>query len=72
MAELTRTEQAIVKAMEALGATKDSSIKTVSEITKKSNRPPGLVANTLSTLAQKKVVKRVAKEKSAGYYLSKA
>ena len=72
MAELTRTEQAVIKAMEELGATKDSGIKSVSEITKKSNRPMGLVANTLSTLAQKKVVKRVAKEKSAGYYLSKA
>ena len=70
--QLTRTEQAIIKAMTDLGATKEAGIKSASEITKKANRPMGLVTNTLSALAQKKVVKRIAKEKSAGYYVIKA
>jgi hypothetical protein len=70
-AQLTTIEKAVIKAMEELGATKDSGIRTATEITKKSNRPMGLVTNSLSALVQKKMVKRVAKEKSAGYYIAK-
>jgi predicted transcriptional regulator len=69
MTELTPIEQTIIKAMEELGATKDSVIKTADDITKKSNRPKGLVTNTLVTLMQKGVIKRVAREKAAGYYI---
>lgn len=72
MAELTTIEKSIIKAMEDLGATKDASIKTATEITRKSNRPRGLVTNSLSSLVQKKMIKRVAKETSAGYYIAKA
>lgn len=69
MVELTPIEQAVIAAMKELGATKDSVIKTADDITKKSNRPKGLVTNTLVTLAQKGVIKRVAREKAAGYYI---
>lgn len=69
MAELTPIEQIIIKAMEELGATKETVIKTADDITKKSNRPKGLVTNTLIMLAQKGIVKRVAREKAAGYYI---
>jgi predicted transcriptional regulator len=72
MAELTRIEQEVVKAMTALGATKDSGAKSSAEIVKRSNRPKGLVANALASLARKKAVQRVARDKSATYYLSKA
>ncbi len=73
MAEhLTTIEREIIKAMESLGATKDSGIKTANEITKKANRPMGLVTNSLSSLVLKKMIKRVAKEKFAGYYVTKA
>jgi len=72
MVELTPIEQIIVKAMEELGATKDTSIKTADDITKKSNRPKGLVTNSLVTLVQKGIIKRVAREKAAGYYVLKA
>jgi predicted transcriptional regulator len=72
MVELTPIEQAVITAMKELGATKDTVIKTADDITKKSNRPKGLVTNTLVTLAQKGIIKRVAREKEAGYYIVSA
>ncbi|MEM0149890.1 MAG: hypothetical protein QXW10_03285 [Candidatus Micrarchaeaceae archaeon] len=71
MAELTPIEQAILKAMQELGATNENSIKTADDITKKSNRPKGLVTNALVMLVQKNMIKRVAREKAAGYYVIK-
>ncbi|MGH2638310.1 MAG: helix-turn-helix domain-containing protein [Rhabdochlamydiaceae bacterium] len=71
MVELTPIEQVVIKAMEELGASKDTVIKTADDITKKSNRPKGLVNNTLVALTQKGVVKRVAREKASGYYIIK-
>ena len=61
-----------MQAMQELGAVKDTAIKTADDITKKSNRPKGLVTNALVSLAQKGVIKRVAREKAAGYYIVKA
>ena len=69
MAELTPIEQIVIKAMEELGATREDSLKTADDITKKSNRPKGLVTNTLVILMQKGVIKRVAREKASGYYI---
>ena len=71
MAELTKSEQEIIKAMEGLGANKDSSMKGANEISRKANRPRGLVANVLSSLVRKNMAKRAVKGKAAGYYLSK-
>ncbi|MEM3227916.1 MAG: hypothetical protein QXR58_01355 [Candidatus Micrarchaeaceae archaeon] len=69
MVDLDPVEQLIVKAMQEIGATKETSIKTADDIAKKCNRPKGLITNKLVTLAQKGVIKRVAREKAAGYYL---
>ena len=69
ISELDSVEQMIVKAMQEIGATKDSSPKTADDIAKKCNRPKGLITNKLVTLLQKGVVKRIAREKAAGYYL---
>ncbi|BCS91090.1 MAG: hypothetical protein ARM1_0547 [Candidatus Micrarchaeota archaeon] len=69
MVELTPIEQLVVKAMQELGATKEDSIKTADDIAKKCNRPKGMVNNALVSLANKGLVKRVAREKAAGYYL---
>ncbi len=69
MATLTPIEQEILKAMQELGATKENSIKTADDITKKCNRPKGLVTNTLVEMVKKGVIKRVAREKAAGYYV---
>jgi len=69
MAELNPLERLIVNAMKELGATKDSALKTAEDITKKTNRPKGLVTNAMVVMAQKGIIKRVAREKAAGYYL---
>ncbi|MCL5680303.1 MAG: transcriptional regulator [Candidatus Marsarchaeota archaeon] len=72
MAELTPVEQAVLKALEELGATNEKSIKTADDIMKKSNRPKGLVTNTLVELTKKGSIKRVTREKAAGYYIIKS
>jgi len=69
MIELNPLEQLIVNAMKELGATKEQSLKTADDIAKKTNRPKSMVTNALVMLAQKGVIKRVAREKAAGYYL---
>ncbi len=69
MAELTPMEEMIIKAMQELGATKETVIKTADDIAKKCNRPKGMVNNNLVTLVQKGVIKRVAREKASGYYI---
>ncbi|MCL4381836.1 transcriptional regulator [Candidatus Marsarchaeota archaeon] len=69
MVELNPIEQTVLKAMQELGATKDTSIKTADDIMKKCNRPKGVVTNSLVSLLQKGVIKRVAREKAAGYYI---
>ncbi len=69
MVDLNPIEQAVINAMKDLGATKDTQIKTADDIMKKCNRPKGMVNNALVALVQKGVVKRVAREKSSGYYI---
>ncbi|MEM3030728.1 MAG: helix-turn-helix domain-containing protein [Candidatus Micrarchaeia archaeon] len=72
MAELTPIEQIIVKALQELGATGEDKMKTADDVQKKCNRPKGQVANALTSLVQKGVVIRKAREKAAGYYLKQA
>jgi predicted transcriptional regulator len=69
MVELTPIEKMVIKAMQELGATKDDALKTADDIAKKSNRPKSLITNTLILLSQKGVIRRVAREKAAGYYI---
>ena len=70
MVELNPIEKLVVKSMQELGAINENSLKTADDITKKSNRPKSLVTNTLVALSQKGVIKRVAREKAAGYYVT--
>lgn len=72
MAELNDMEKLMVKTLQELGATKQESLKTADDVMKKSNRPKSMVTNTLTTLAQKGVVKRVVREKSSGYFVIQA
>jgi DNA-binding IscR family transcriptional regulator len=67
--ELTEREQKIVDAMKMLGATSGDKLKTADDVARKAVIPKNLVAVDLLSLANKKVVKRVVREKSAGYYL---
>ncbi|MDE1860692.1 MAG: Rrf2 family transcriptional regulator [Candidatus Micrarchaeota archaeon] len=70
MVDLNPIESLVVQAMKELGATSDEKKKTADDIAKKCNRPKSMVNNALVTLAQKGVVKRVAREKASGYYVS--
>ncbi len=69
MADLTPIENEVLNAMKEIGATSEEKKKTADDIAKKSNRPKSLVTNALVTLLNKGAVKRVAREKSAGYYI---
>lgn len=69
MVEMDATEQLIVQAMKDLGAVRDNTIKTADQIAQKCNRPKGMVTNKLVVMADKGIIKRVAREKAAGYYL---
>ncbi len=72
MVDLNPIEQLVVQAMKELGATKAEALKTADDIAKKSNRPKSMVTNTLVALANKGVIKRVAREKASGYYVVQA
>ncbi len=70
MADLTPIEKLVVQSMQELGATNDEKKKTADDIAKKCNRPKGMVTNALVSLSQKNIVKRVAREKASGYYIT--
>jgi DNA-binding IscR family transcriptional regulator len=69
MVDLTDREKKIVDALKMLGATAQDKLKTADDITRKAVLPKNLVANDLLMLVNKKVVKRVVREKAAGYFL---
>ncbi len=69
MVELTEEEKKVVEAMKVLGATSENKLKTADHIAKAAMLPKGRVSNILLSLTNKKVIKRVAREKAAGYYL---
>lgn len=70
MVELNPIEKLVVKSMQDIGATAEDKMKTADDIAKKANRPKSMVTNTLIALVQKGVVRRYAREKAAGYYLT--
>lgn len=70
--ELTEDEKKIVEVMKLLKATAEDKLKTVDHIAKASMMPKGKVANIIAMLLNKKVLKRIAREKAAGYYLAQA
>lgn len=69
MVELTDDEKRIVEAMKTLRAISENQLKDADQIAKASMMPKGKVSNLLINLANKRVVKRVAREKAAGYYV---
>jgi DNA-binding IclR family transcriptional regulator len=70
MAELTEDEIRVIEAMKLLNAIAQDKLKDVDQIAKSSMMPKGKVANLVLQLVNKKVVKRIAREKAAGYYLA--
>jgi DNA-binding IscR family transcriptional regulator len=69
MVELTEDERKVVEAMKMLKAVAADKLKDVDQIAKTALMPKGRVANVITNLVNKKVVKRIAREKAAGYYL---
>ncbi len=67
--ELTDQEQQIVDAMKDLGATAEDKMKTADDISRKAGISKSFVANILINMANKKILKRVVRQKAAGYYL---
>ena len=69
MTELTDDEKKVVEAMKSLGAKSEDKLKDADSIAKASLMPKGKVANIILNLVSRKIVKRIAREKAAGYYL---
>lgn len=69
MAELNDNEKRVVDSMKAVSATTEDKAKNADIIANKCPLSKGMVNNILTQLQNKKVVKRVAKSKSAVYYL---
>jgi phosphoribosylaminoimidazole-succinocarboxamide synthase len=69
MIELTDDEKKIVEVMKTLKAVAEDKIKTVDQIAKTTMMPKGKVANVITSLINKKVARRIAREKAAGYFI---
>jgi len=72
MVDLSEDELKVVEAMKSLKAIAGDKIKDVDQIAKAAMMPKGKVANIILNLVNKKVVKRIAREKAAGYYVIQA
>ena len=70
MVELTKDEKRIVEVLKSFGAKSEDKLKDTDAVARTALLPKGKVANLLLSLVNKKVVKRVAREKAAGYYIS--
>ncbi|WP_298276869.1 transcriptional regulator [Ferroplasma sp.] len=71
MAELSDNAEKIYNSLKALGAVSEEKLKTADDIMKKASLGKGLINAGLKELMDKKVVKRVARQKSAGYFIIK-
>lgn len=69
MVDLTEDEKKIVETMKSLGATREDKLRDADMIARTAMMPKGKAANVILSLVNKKVIKRVAREKAAGYYL---
>jgi len=71
MVEISGTAKKVMEAMQRLGATSEDALKTADDVMKAVKIGKGLVNSGLSELVAKGLAKRVARQKSAGYYLLK-
>lgn len=69
MVDLTEDEKKIVEAIKSLGATREDKLRDADMIARTVMMPKGKAANVILSLVNKKVIKRIAREKAAGYYL---
>ncbi len=68
--ELSANAEKVYNAMKSLGAISESKLKTADDIMKKAGVGKSVINAGLLELTNKKMVKRVARQKSAGYYIS--
>ncbi len=71
MGDLTPNAQKVYDALKKLGATSEEKLKTADDVMKASQMGKGVVNNALQELQNKGYVKRVARQKSAGYFVIK-
>jgi DNA-binding transcriptional regulator GbsR (MarR family) len=71
MVELSGNAEKIYHALYALKALSEENMKTADDIMKKGMVGKAIVNSGLKELQDKKIVKRIARQKSAGYYIIK-
>ncbi|MCL5793434.1 MAG: transcriptional regulator [Candidatus Thermoplasmatota archaeon] len=71
MADLTPNAQKIYDTIKRLGATSEDKLKTADDVMKASALGKAMVNAALQELTNKGYVKRVARQKSAGYFTVK-
>ncbi len=69
--QLSPNSQKVYETMLRLGATSPDSLRTADVITRSVGMGKNIVTNALGDLVAKGIAKRVAREKSAGYYIAK-
>lgn len=71
MAELTPAGQKVYDTLKKLGATNPDALRTAGDVMRVARLPKGMTNNALMELVAKGYAKRVARQKSAGYYATK-
>lgn len=71
MSNLTGNEEKVYNAIKKLGALSEDKVKSADDIMKAAGVGKAIVSSSLLSLASKGYVKRVARAKSAGYFVLK-
>lgn len=71
MGDLSINAQKVYDSLKRLGSTSEERLKTADDIMKASQMGKGLVTNALQELQNKGYVKRIVRQKSAGYFVVK-
>jgi predicted transcriptional regulator len=71
MDEMSPNAKKVYESLKKIGAVSEEKLKTADDIMKASGLGKALVASALQELTNKGFVKRVARQKSAGYFASK-
>ena len=69
--DLTPAGKKVYDALKKLGSTSLESLKTADDVMRAAGLPKGMTNNALMELVAKGYAKRVARQKAAGYYLTK-
>jgi DNA-binding transcriptional regulator GbsR (MarR family) len=69
MVELTPNARKVYEALEILSAVAPDKTKSADQVMAKARMGKGQINSALAELQKKKIVKRIAKQKRAGYYI---